>query len=319
MKAAQMIGPRQIKLIETPNTASIEGEVLVKVNKVSICGSDIRAFRAVLPEEQYPLSPGRPIHEVVGEVVTIASGEFNIGDQVIAFPYGQGGLKEYISIPPSALVLLPEQGSLDTWLMCQPLGTVLYSISRMGDLIDKNVVILGQGAIGLGFTRLLSGMNLRQLIAVDLEDYRLDLARELGASCTINSNCDDVLGKVRELTNGHGADVVVEAAGENLAVQQSVLLARKFGTVIWFGITTDPHFRFDFRYIRDNDLTIISTSSTRSGNMHRYVRHAVDMVHQNRIDPNFLITHKMVVDDIQKAFEMFESRSDGIIKVILDL
>ena len=104
-----------------------------------------------------------------------------------------------------------------------------------------------------------------------------------------------------------------------MAVQQSVLLAKKFGVVIWFGITTDPHFGFDFRYIRDNDLTIISTSSTRSGNMPRYVRHAVDMVDQNRIDPGFLITHKMGLADIQRAFEMHESRSDGIIKVVLDL
>jgi len=319
MKAAQIIGPRQIKMIETPITVLNEGEVLIRVKKVSICGSDIRAFRAVLPEEQYPLAPGRPIHEVVGEVVKSSCREFNVGVRVIAFPYGKGGLKEYMSVAPSALVSLPERGSLDTWLMCQPLGTVLYSISRMGDLIDKNVVILGQGAMGLGFTKFLSGMNLRQLIAVDFEDYRLDLARELGASSTINSNCDDVLVKIRELTNGQGADVVVEAAGENLAVQQSVLLAKKFGVVIWFGITTDPHFGFDFRYIRDNDLTIISTSSTRSGNMPRYVRHAVDMVDQNRIDPDFLITHKMGLADIQRAFEMHESRSDGIIKVVLDL
>ena len=319
MRAGQLTGPRRMQLVDIPEPDVQQGEVLVRIQKVSICGSDLRSFAAVLPEEQYPLPPGRPTHECVGVVEESLCEEFDPGQRVIVFPYAQGGLREYITVPPSGLVPLPNQGSLDTWIMCQPMGTVLYSISRMGDLIDKNVVVLGQGAIGLSFTTFLSGMNLRELIVADLEDYRLELAQGLGATQTINPQRENVLEAVRELTGGEGADIVVEAAGEHETVRQSVELPKMFGTVIWFGLTHDEYFPIDFRHIRNKDLTMVSTASARTGTMPRYVRQVVHMVAQERLDPSSMVTHRMKAEEIQRALTIYEERAEGIIKVVLDL
>ena len=318
MKAGQLTGPRRLELVEIPEPTLQEGKALVRIEKISVCGSDLRPFAAVLPEEEYPLSPGRPTHECVGIVEESLCDEYNSGQRVIVFPYAQGGLRERIVVPPTGLVSLPDEGSLENWIICQPMGTVLYSVSRVGDVIGKNVVVLGQGAIGLSFTTFLSGMNPRELIAVDLEDYRLELSKRLGATRTINPRRDDVLEMVGELTEGEGADVVVEAAGEHETVRQSVVLAKKFGKVIWFGMTHDEYFAIDFQQIRDKDLTMIGTSSARAGTMPQYVKQVVHMVNQERVDPSLLVTHHMKIEEIQRALEMYEERSDGVIKVVLD-
>ena len=318
MRAGQLTGPHLMELVDILKPELKVGEVLVRVEKVSICGSDLRPFAAVFPEEEYPLHPGRPTHECVGVVEESWAEGVNSGQRVIAFPYGQGGFREYLTVPPSALVSLPEKGSLDTWLMCQPMGTVLYSVSRIGDVIDKNVVVLGQGAIGLSFTTFLAGMNCRELIVVDLEDYRLEQGRKQGATRTINPTRDNVLEAVAELTGGQGPDVVIEAAGEHETVRQSVVLAKKFGTVIWFGMTHNEDFAIDFQQVRDKDLTMKGTSSARAGTMPQYVTQVVHMVEQCRLDPSFLLTHKLRAEEAQKAFTMYEERSDNILKVVMD-
>ena len=319
MKAGQLTGPRRMELVDVPDPTLEDGQALVRLEKVSICGSDIRPFAAVLDEEKYPLRPGRPTHECAGVVVESRCEEFNPGQRVIAFPYAQGGFREYLAVPPSGLVALPDDGSLDTWIMCQPMGTVLYSVSRIGNVIDKNVVVLGQGAIGLSFTTFLSGMSCRSLIAVDLEEYRLDIARRLGATHTINASKEDTLAAVRDLTGGEGPEVVVEAAGEHETVRQSVTMAGKYGTVIWFGMTHNEFFAIDFQQVRDKDLTMIGTSSARSGTMPRYVTQTVRMVAEGRLDPSGLVTHRMKAGELQRAFTMYEERSDRVVKVVMDL
>ncbi len=318
MKAAQLTAPRSMEIVEVPAPEIKDGEVLVRVEKISICGSDLRSFSVTLPEEQYPVPPGRPTHECAGVVEESRSEAFNPGQRVIAFPFEQGGFREALAMSPTNLVAVPSDGSLDTWVMCQPMGTVLYAVNRMGNVIDKNVVVLGQGAIGLSFTRFLSGMNCRELIAVDLEDYRLDMSRRMGATRTLNPLRDNVTEAVAELTGGVGADIVVEAAGQHETVRQAIVLSKQFGTIIMFGITHSENFAVDFRQIRDKDLTMIATSSARTGMMPQFVRQTVHMVEQGRLDPTPLITHHLKAEEAQEAFLMYEERRDGIIKVVMD-
>lgn len=318
MKAAQLTAPRKMEIVEVEAPNIEDGEVLVRVDKVSICGSDLRPFSVTLPEEQYPVPPGRPTHECAGVVEESRSDAFNPGDRVIAFPFEQGGFRETLSMSPDNLVAVPQQGSLDTWIMCQPMGTVLYAVNRMGNVIDKNIVVLGQGAIGLSFTRFLSGMACRELITVDLEDYRLDLSTQMGATRTLNPLRDNVTDAIAELTGGVGADVVVEAAGLHETVRHAIVLAKQFGSVILFGITHSENFPVDFKQIRDKDLTMVATSSARTGMMPQFVRQAVHMVDQGRLDPTPLITHHLKADQVQDAFLMYEERRDGIIKVVMD-
>ena len=111
-------------------------------------------------------------------VVESRTDEFREGHRVIALPgASQGGLVEYISSNPGRMIALPEHGDLGEWVMCQPSGTVLYACQKMGSLLGKSVLIMGQGAIGLSFTMLTSKQGARDVIAVDLLDYRLQYSQ----------------------------------------------------------------------------------------------------------------------------------------------
>lgn len=317
MRAARLTSPQTLELVDVPEPTIQDGEVLVHMEKLSICGSDMLTFSEVLPEEEYPTDPGRPNHECVGVVEESRSDEFLPGQRVILFPSNGNGMAEYLVEPPDRLVHLPDDGELENWVMCQHMGTILYGISRLGDVVGKRIAVLGQGAIGLGFTNFLSRMNIAELITTDLLDYRLDLSKRLGATYTVNAGREDSVEVIREITKGEGADIVIEAAGKSVTARQALFAAKLSGMVEYFGVPHDDVFPYDFRHFWDQQLTLISTSSGRVGAMHKYVTQVVHMVDQGRIDPSVLVTHRLGMDDMQKAYTMYENHEDGIIKVVM--
>ena len=130
------------------------------------------------------MDPGRPCHELAGVIVESKTDAYHEGQRVIAIPTrGMGGLMEYMKSDPTRMVLLPDEGPLDEWVMCQPSGTVLFSCSKMGSVLQKNVLIFGQGSIGLSFSMLTSKMGARSVTVVDPLDYRLEKSRtDFGAT-----------------------------------------------------------------------------------------------------------------------------------------
>ena len=184
MKAAQLTAPKRWEFTEVDTPAPADGQVLVKMEQVSVCGSDIRhTYGPVLDESEYPMAPCKGAHELAGVIVESKTDAFREGQRVIAIPYpGTGGLCEYILSEPSRLALLPDDGGLDEWVMCQPPGTVLYSCRQMGSPLQQNILIFGQGSIGLSFTMILSRMGARSVIVVDPLDYRLEKSKEMGST-----------------------------------------------------------------------------------------------------------------------------------------
>ncbi len=115
-----------------------DGECLIKVERASVCGSDIRHGYSDIAEENYPMPPGRPCHEVAGVVVESRTDDFREGQRVIVLPgKGHGGLTEYLVSNPGMMVLLPDEGPLEEWVMCQPSGTVLYSCQQMPNILGQ--------------------------------------------------------------------------------------------------------------------------------------------------------------------------------------
>ena len=140
MKIARITSPQQFEFVEVPDPEIREGEVLVKMERLSICGSDLRIFDRTFDEEMYPIEHGKPCHECAGVVVETKSSEYNIGDKVIVFPDGGNGLAEYLAEPAERLVRLPDGKDMSTLLMCQPVGTVMHSCKLTGNVIGKKIV-----------------------------------------------------------------------------------------------------------------------------------------------------------------------------------
>jgi L-iditol 2-dehydrogenase len=321
MRAARLVGPKRFEFEDVARPAPKDGECLIKLERVSVCGSDIRAhYGPILSEEHYPLEPGQPCHEVAGVVVDSRTDSYREGQRVIVIPArGFGGLQEYLVSSPTRMILLPDQGPLDEWVMCQPSGTVLYSCQRMGSVLGKNVLVLGQGSIGLCFTMLISRMGARSVITADLLEYRLAKSQEFGATHPINPDREDLAEAVAEITKGVGADITVEAAGFpdtfNLAFSQ----VRQFGTVIIFGVQTDKFVPLEHNNLMDKMPTILPTTGARSGDPTTQIKDMVALRQRGWCDPAKLITHRMGLSQVQTAYDTYEQHQDNVIKVVMDI
>ena len=145
MKAAQIVAPRQIEMIDIdkPDISSDpEGTVLIKTHMNAICGTDMPSFVLEQPADAYPLSPGMTIHECIGEVAESKSDRFKEGDAVLALPGRPGGLSEYFVANESVTVPLVGFERKDCILMSQPLGTVIWACSKLGNLLNQDVVVM---------------------------------------------------------------------------------------------------------------------------------------------------------------------------------
>lgn len=203
--------------------------------------------------------------------------------------------------------------------MCQPSGTVFASCQKMGSVLGKDVVVLGQGAIGLSFTMMLAKMGPRQLIVTDMQDYRLDWSRNFGATHTINVERDDVLSAVEGLTDGQGADIVVEAAGYPETFNLSLRLVRRYGTMMPFGIQPTPVIPIEHELMMARMPTILPCQGGHIPEPMEPIRTVVDMKSRGIFDPGRLVTHRVPFEDVQMAYDMYEAQSDEVIKVVMSL
>ena len=320
MKAVQVTGPRQLEIIEAPMPEPSDGEVLIKLAALSVCGTDMMAYRHPHPKEDYPLGVGTPCHECAGTIVESKSADWPVGRRVIYLPaLNLNGGAEYVVAQPETLVSLPDEGDLGDWLMCQPFGTVLYALSQAGQVADMNVAVLGQGCIGLLFTMVLKELGAGKIIAIDPNEHRLTISRKLGANLAINTSRVAPVKVVQEVFGNLGADVVVDATGDAKALDTCVEMARMYGTLVLFGIPEERKITFDYLAAISKQLTMIGTVSATCEDPARPIQEAVDILSKGKIDLSWMITHRFAFDEAPAAYDLYANRNDGLIKLILDI
>lgn len=325
MRAARLTAPRTIEFEEVDRPVASEGELLVKVQRVSVCGSDTHLmYDQDLPEEMYPLTIGNPCHEIAGTIVESRNAELKEGQRVIVLPsfdgrqMGPGGLVEYTTTTPDMVIPLPDEGDLSDWVMCQPIGTVLFATKLWGSTAGKRIAVIGQGAIGLSFTMLAALQGATQVVGLDLLDYRLDKSLEMGATDTINPDKENPVEALAELTHGKGVDVVVDASGDPDGLNQSVDLVNRYGQVLGFSlISLNSIVPFKHMNWMRKVVTITPCSSRGSGDPTADIKETVELVNRGWLDPGALITHRLGFDDIPMAYDMYSNQKDGIIKAAI--
>ncbi|MDP6822711.1 MAG: zinc-binding dehydrogenase [Dehalococcoidia bacterium] len=327
MKTYQLTGSHKLEPADAPDPTVADGQVLLEIEHVSICGSDTHLrFEPVFPEEQYPFTPGMPCHEIAGTIVESRNPEYAVGQRAIvlternaAGEISSGGLAEYIST--SRVIPLPDYGGTDEWIMCQPSGTVLYSARRWGTTDDKRIAVLGQGAIGLSFTMIAANQGAAEVIAIDLEDYRLAKSTEFGATGTINADKEDVVEALAEATGGKGVDVVVDASGDPDGINQAVNLVNRRGLIIGFSLVSTQTETTVFRHQEwmRKEVQVIPTGSAGSVDATSCIADMVALRDRGWMDPSRLTTHSHSWDEIPEAYDMYADRADGIIKTVISV
>ncbi|MEA4865310.1 MAG: zinc-binding alcohol dehydrogenase family protein [Sphaerochaeta sp.] len=260
MKAVCIEKPWSISLVEKERPVPQEGEVLIRVKSVGICGSDIGAYRGTNQLVSYPRIIG---HEIAGEIIQIPENcpsGLSIGDRVVVDPYlycGQcypcsigrtncctdlkvlgvhvdGGMTEYFCHPATMLTKIPDGMSWEMAPLSEPLTIALHGLHRGQLKAGEHIVIFGAGPIGL--LAALGALHYGAIpIVVDPVEDRLAMVRDLHIPHTINPNVESLVDKVMEYTDGRMAEMVMEASGANSAIRSSLDVVSHAGRVILTG------------------------------------------------------------------------------------
>jgi L-iditol 2-dehydrogenase len=319
MRAVQVIAPGKAIFVETPKPALQPGHVLVRTRQISLCGSDVHMLHYAHPAE-YPFPPGTTGHEVVGvvEAADAPGAGLAAGDPVMALVRGQAGMAEYNLVPTEHIVPLPPGKPMDHLLQAQQLGTVIYAAKRLPNLMDQDVVVVGQGSAGLWFDFITRRMGARRVIGVDLQAHRLLLSSRYGATHTVHNATADPLQAVREITEGRLADVVVEAAGEAESINLSLELVKQYGFLLFFGVPRGVVMPFDMdRFFRKcvQSQTIVGAMND-PGQSCTWM--AMELLASGIADPGPMITHHIPFERVMEAYDLQNTRDEGSVKIVVD-
>jgi L-iditol 2-dehydrogenase len=321
MYALQVVRPRSFKQVRIP-VPKLPPEdtdrILVRTAWVSLCGSDIPFFTGKKRFQSYPLSPGAPIHECVGEVVESASELFRTGDRVLSIPDGDQGLAEFFLAQDARTVTLADDiEDLGVACIIQPLSTVLNAMDRLGDIHGKSIAVAGLGSIGLLFCWLAGKGGADSITGIDPCADRCRVAETLGATKTICQNSLEVVHGARALPpQWDPPDICIEAVGHQMDTLNDCLeLVRKRGTVLAFGVPDHPVYALEYEtFFRKNAILIATVTPEWA----EYLPKAQDLFMANREELSRFITHRLPIREAQKAFEMYEQHENGIIKAAID-
>jgi L-iditol 2-dehydrogenase len=333
MKAARIFEPMKIDIVEVEKPEIGDGQILVENKTAGLCGSDMPFFLHERPME-YPLAPGVPGHECIGVVAQTRCSQYREGDEVLALPAGTRGFAEYFVSSPASTVRLPQGNMRDELVVVQPLGTVIHACRKLfhplfhpprgeSTLLDidswklpgAKVAVVGQGPIGLLFTAMMKRMQADIIIGIDLVDYRLEAALKMGATHVINRSNSDPAEMVKEITNGSMVDLAIEAVGKDSTVNDCFALARGSGVALVFGVPRKSIYELVFPELFRKELKLLGSVGPE---VHIDFPPAVDLVANDGLDVSQIISHRMPLDDTQKAFEMAAEKKDGAIKILLD-
>lgn len=340
MKALVYYGPRDIRYIDVETPEPKENEVLIKVKAVSICGSDLGGYKNGSNMRVPPLIMG---HEFSGEIAKLGDGvkDLKIGDRVgvitnlfcgycadckaglsnvcdnrkiigttmMAGSYN-GAMADYVVAPAEKIMLLPDNISFNECALAEPLSISLRATKHAGDLKGKTVAVYGSGPIGLLAIQCIKFFGAKRIIAIDLIDDRLEMAKKCGATDVINSK-DDVVGITRKMTDGVGVDVVFDAAGVPETVNGGVEIVRNGGTVVWIGLAV-PKFEFDYKHAVCKEITFkcsyMYTTEMQEG---------IEMIKTGKMNVAQIITGVYPMSEGPRVFEELASGKSKDIKVIL--
>jgi threonine dehydrogenase-like Zn-dependent dehydrogenase len=318
MKALQLVKPRQFQAVDIARPEIGDEQILVRLEKAVLCGSDIPKFTGMWRGLQYPLPPGMPIHECVGAVVYSHSPRFQVGDRVVAVPKGDQGLAEYYAADAIKAVRIPEPLiHSEASLLIQPLSTVVYALDRLGDVAGCTAVVVGLGPIGLLATWLLNRLGVSKIVGVDPIAWRCEAACRLGAARTFELHSERLLSLVAQDDTWEAADICVEAVGQQTrTINDCLYLVKRCGKVLALGVPLEPVYPFDFtRFFRQNLQLIASVTPPDE----TYMVRAAELIGRCEQELAFLITHRFTPDQVAEAFTLYETRADGHpLKVLID-
>lgn len=332
MKVALLNKPGEFIIQEKPTPELGPHDVLVKVAACGICGTDIGVFEGQKPKGWRIVFPFQMGHELSGVIEAVGSEVPDVpglrpGDKVVPDgrvvcgrchycrlgmynlcmnqSYIAGGFAQYSVYPYRNLVRVPEGVSLDEAAFTEPLACCVNGNSKLQNVPLGGVgVVIGAGPIGLMHAQLLRHRGLETVVA-DLNPYRLEVAREVGATFTVDVREKDLVKEVLALTDGRGADVVVSAAGHDPTVlEQALVMSAKRGQIVYFAAVLHESIALNLDLIHYRELTLVGSHDSTIGQYEA----ALALMKAGIVNVKPLISDRFPLTQIQEAFELARER-----------
>lgn len=338
MKALRMYAPHDFRIDQIPIPEIGPDEILIKVEGCGICAGDVKTLHGGIrvwgtsPETCNIEAPVTGGHEFVGTVVEFGENVKNVkvGDRMVSeqiVPCGEckfckaglysmckrhyiygfrqetaGGMAEYMKFHKNGINhKLPEGMTVEQGALIEPLACAMHAVER-GNIGHNDVVVIsGLGAIGLGMISIARKYQPKLLIGLDLRQSRMDKAMEYGADLVMNPMEEDVVAKIKELTDDYGCDVYIEASGSEKSVKQGMKAIRFRGTYVQFGVFPDE-IKVDWNDIGDGKEITINGSHLGPYCYEPVIKGIMD----GSIHTEGLMSHVFDLEDWEKAFEVAE-------------
>lgn len=337
MKTLVCTTPGSFEYQQGEYPAAAIGHSILKIKRIGICGTDLHAFEGTQPFFEYPRILG---HELACEFVDGDNAEgFEAGEAVTFIPYfycGEciacrtgksnccanikvcgvhmhGGMAEYLSVPSYSLIH-GEGLSYDELALVEPLAIGAHGVRRADVKKDEFVLVIGAGPIGLGimeFARIAGG----KVIAMDINDQRLTFCKEkLNVHHTINPMTDDVIAKLKEITNGDFPTVVIDATGSLKAINNGFQYLAHGARYVLVGLQKGE-LSISHPEFHKREATLMSSRNATRDDF----EHVIACMKNGLVNPATYITHRVTFDQVKDEFKGWLDPSNGVIKAMIEV
>lgn len=339
MKQEVMTEPGKIEFREVDIPQPGPDQVLVKIKRIGICGSDIHVCHGTHPYTSYPVTQG---HEVSAQIVERGqyATKYEVGQRVVIEPqvycghcypclHGKynlcedlkvmgfqttGTASEYFAVDESKCTPIPDEMTYDQGAMMEPLAVTVHAAKRFPDLVGANVCIEGCGPIGLLLAQSAKALGAKKVLITDISDLRLNLAKEVGVDAVANTR-DRNLGEVLVETFGPDkADVIYDCAGNDITMNAAIQNARKGSTIILVAVFGKMA-TVDLAKLNDSELDLNTSMMYR----HEDYVDAIRLVREGKILLEPLMSKHFPFEDFQRAYEYIDENREQVMKVLIDV
>ena len=338
MRQAIMTKPGQIEINQVPEPSLGDDEILLRIQRIGVCGSDIHVYHGKHPYTSYPVIQGHEFSatiEAVGQNVKgikvgskvtarpqvvcgkckpCLRGDYHICDSLKVEGFQTSGVAQDLFVTTvDKLIPLPDDFTFEMGALVEPVSCGVHAVGRAGDIAGKNVVVLGAGTIGNLIGQVAQAQGANVLIS-DISDFRLDVARQCGLKQTFNPKIESLGEANYRVFGDQGFQVALEAVGVQETMNSAIETIEKGGTIVVVGVFAENP-AINLGFVQDRELTLIGTLMYK----HQDYQKAVELIAAGHIATEPLETNHFPFEKYLDAYKFIDAQRDKSMKVFIDL
>jgi len=339
MKQAVMTVPGEIAFREVEKPIPRSDEVLIRVRRIGVCGSDVHVFHGQHPYTDYPVVQGHEVSGTIAELGEEVTG-FEVGEKVTFTPqvtcghcypclHGMyhiceslkvmgfqtdGAAQAFFPVDAEKVLKVPDHVSLDQAAMVEPVAVAVHALSRGGGVRGKKVLVLGAGTIGNLVGQVAKALGARAVMITDVNAYRLDKARACGLDFAVNPHEEHLEEGILSNFGPDRADLMLECVGVQETITQAIELARKGTTIVVVGVFGEKP-RVDLGLVQDHELSLVGTLMYQK----RDFEQAIELMAGGELNLDEMITHHVAFEDYREAYRIIDEADGEAMKVMVTL